>query len=193
MGIRNSCFLILGGVSFWILGTGPLKPYWTAVIDQSPPQLILVLGGDVDREHAGIGLANALSLPLVVSGGSNPEHAEWLIKKAGIPPDLVKLDYRAQDTLGNFTSAVDDLSLRGIHHVLLVTSEDHLARAMSVGQVVAGSRGIRLTGISVPCSAECVEEGKRKLFFDSIRAMVWVITGKDLKVLAQQNWPGTLN
>ena len=171
-----------------IIGTGPLKPYLKAAINHSPAQLILVLGGDVDREHVGAGLANALGLPLVVSGGSNPEHAQWLIKKAGIPYGQAKLDYRPKDTLGNFTSTVDDLTLRGIRHVLLVTSEDHLPRAMAVGQVVAGSRGIRLTGISVSCAPACVEEGASKRIVDSIRAFVWVITGKDMKEWVKPYW-----
>ena len=77
----------------------------------------------------------------MVSGGSNVEYATWLVEEVQLQPDQVTLDYRARDTLGNFTSLVDELALRQVRHVLLVTSEDHLARSMAVGQVVAGSRG----------------------------------------------------
>lgn len=43
-----------------------------------PPQLILVLGGDVDRERLAARLASADGLPVLVSSGSNPEYARWL-------------------------------------------------------------------------------------------------------------------
>ena len=41
--------LLLGaGLMVWLLGPGPLSPYRRALLDRSPPQLVLVLGGDVD-------------------------------------------------------------------------------------------------------------------------------------------------
>ncbi|MDP6193213.1 MAG: YdcF family protein [Prochlorococcaceae cyanobacterium ETNP18_MAG_1] len=178
-----------GGFLLWLATVGPLHPYRQALFSQHPPQLILVLGGDVDREHIGVRLGRDLSLPVVVSGGSNPEYAQWLVDEVGIAPKQVHLDYRAQDTLGNFTSLVDDLQLQGIRHVLMVTSEDHLPRSMAVGQVVAGSRGIRLTGVPVECSPDCREEGVRKQLGDWLRAVAWVATGRDLKTLAQQSFP----
>ena len=115
-----------------------------------------MLGGDADRERIGLKLARQLKLPLVVSGGTNPEYARWLMEHEGLGRSEVRLDYRAQDTLGNFTSLVDELQGEGIEHLLLVTSEDHLPRALVVGGIVSGSRGIRLTGVpvSVPRGAE---------------------------------------
>ncbi len=175
------------------LALSPLKNYFKAVFNFHSPQLILVLGGDVDREHVGARLAMELGLPLVVSGGSNPEHASWLIESSGINPDSATLDYRAKDTLTNFTSLVDDFLDQGVDHALLITSEDHLSRAMAVGWVVAGSRGIHLTGISVPCVPLCKRESLQKKFFDLSRSWFWVGTGKDIKALAQNRWPKIFN
>jgi len=180
--------IAIGGLLFWLIAAGPLRPYRHALINRNPPQLILVLGGDVDREHIGVRLARDLSLPLIVSGGSNQEYAQWLLREAGIPLSQVQLDYRAKDTLGNFTSLVDELHLQGIQHVLLVTSEDHLPRSMAVGHVVAGSRGIRLTGIPVSCAENCQEEGWEKRIGDWLRAWAWVATGRDFKYWAQRHW-----
>ena len=46
-GVRTG--LLLGaGLMAWLLGPGPLSPYRRALLDRSPPQLVLVLGGDVD-------------------------------------------------------------------------------------------------------------------------------------------------
>ena len=149
--------VLSGGLLIWLLADGPLAPYRRALLDRSAPDLVFVLGGDVDRERMGARLAKQLELPLVVSGGSNVEYATWLLETEDLQPDQVTLDYRARDTLGNFTSLIDELASREVRHVLLVTSEDHLARSMAVGQVVAGSRGIHLTGVPVACAPACRE------------------------------------
>ena len=173
--------VLSAGLMAWMVSTGPLAPYRRARLDSTAPQLVLVLGGDVDRERVGARLARQLALPLLVSGGSNPEYASWLIEEEGLNSGQVELDYRARDTLGNFTSVVDDLEDRGIRHVLLVTSADHLTRSMAVGQVVAGSRGIHLTGVPVACTPQCSEESQFKRWRDLVRAVAWVLTGKDLR------------
>ena len=173
--------LLGGGLMLWLVSSGPLAPYREALLDQSAPQLVLVLGGDVDRERMGAKLARELDLPLLVSGGSNREYATWIIETEGLPAERVQLDYRARDTLSNFTSLVDEIRSRGVRHVLLVTSEDHLARSMAVGQVVAGSRGIHLTGVPVACAPNCHQEGMVKRWGDWLRAVTWVITGRDIR------------
>lgn len=153
-----------------------------------PPQMILVLGGDLDRERHAAALAQELGLPVVVSGGSNPEYAHWLFEqRQGLPPGQVQLDYRARDTLSNFTSLVDDLQRARIRHALLVTSSDHMDRAMLVGRVVAGSRGIQLTPEPVDCGDLCRPEGRRKIWGDGLRAVLWVVTGRDLRHWAAEH------
>ncbi len=147
-----------------------------------PPQMILVLGGDADREAAAARLARTDGLPVVVTGGTNPEYAHWLFQqKEGLPSRQVQLDYRARDTVSNFTSLVDDLRKSRIRHALLVTSTDHMQRALLVGRIVAGSRGIHLTPVPVPCGDLCVVEGRRRLWGDGARAVLWVISGQDIR------------
>jgi len=147
-----------------------------------PPQMILVLGGDADREAAAARLARSDGLPVVVTGGTNPEYAQWLFQqKEGLPSRQVHLDYRARDTVSNFTSLVDDLRQARIRHALLVTSTDHMQRALLVGRIVAGSRGIHLTPVPVPCGDLCVVEGRRRLWGDGARAALWVISGQDIR------------
>ncbi len=146
-----------------------------------PPQMILVLGGDVERERVAGELARRDGLPVLVSGGSNPEYAHWLFGRQGLGAGRVQLDYRATDTLTNFTSIVDELKRAKVRHVLLVTSSDHMQRAMLVGRLVAGSRGIGLTPVAVPCGERCQPEGWRKIWGDGARAALWVLTGRDLR------------
>lgn len=152
-----------------------------------PPQMILVLGGDASREAAAARLARQRGLPVVVSGGSNPEYAHWLFEEQeGLPAHQVQLDYRAHDTLSNFTSLVDDLRRARIRHALLLTSSDHMDRALLVGRIVAGSRGIHLTPVAVPCGDRCFPEGRRKVWGDGARAALWVATGRDLRSWAAE-------
>ena len=159
-----------------------------------PAQLILVLGGDVDRERVAAHLARADGLPVVVSGGTNPEYATWLFReRGGLPADQVRLDYRARDTLTNFTSLVDDLRQSRIRHALLVTSSDHMARALLVGRIVAGSRGIHLTPVAVPCGTACVTESPTKIWGDGLRAAVWVLSGRDLRMSGASELAGWLH
>lgn len=153
---------------------------------QPPPQLILVLGGDADRERVAADLSRRDGLPVLVSGGSNPEYAEWLFQQQGLDHHRFQLDYRATDTLSNFTSVVDELKRAKVRHVLLVTSSDHMNRALLVGRLVAGSRGIALTPVAVPCGALCSPEGRRKVWGDGLRAALWVLTGRDLRAWAAE-------
>ena len=167
--------LLLGGGLLWLS-----RGWWWPA--PPPAQMILVLGGDVAREREAAALAARQGLPVVVSGGSNPEYAHWLFEqRQGLPPHQVQLDYRARDTLSNFTSLVDDLRQARIRHALLVTSSDHMGRALLVGRIVAGSRGIHLTPVPVSCGDRCQPEGRRKVWGDGLRAAVWVLSGRDLR------------
>ena len=153
-----------------------------------PAQLILVLGGDLERERVAGELARRDGLPVLVSGGSNPEYAQWQFHQQGLDAARVHLDYRATDTLSNFTSVVDELRRAKVRHVLLVTSSDHMNRALLVGRLVAGSRGITLTPVSVPCGELCQPEGRRKVWGDGLRAALWVLTGRDLRAWAAERF-----
>ena len=182
--VKKKLFIIL---IFIILAarSNTISSYIKSFFNDSSPQLVLVLGGDLDREYVGANIAKMLQLPLIVSGGSNPEYAMWSMKKIGLKSNEFLLDYRAKDTFTNFTSLVDELSSKGISHAFLITSYDHLPRAGKVGKIIAGSRGIKLTNISVPCQPNCEDESLRKQIGDVIRSIVWVISGKDLKGLSK--------
>ena len=76
-GLRTGV-LLGGGLMLWMVSTGPLAPYRQALLDRSAPQLVLVLGGDVDRERMGAKLAGELDLPLLI-GSTRPG---WCRRKA---------------------------------------------------------------------------------------------------------------
>jgi uncharacterized SAM-binding protein YcdF (DUF218 family) len=141
------------------------------------PQAILVLGGAPQREQFAAQFAQQHpSLPIWVSGGSNPEYAEWVFQKAGIPEHRIHLDYKAVDTLTNFTTLVDQFKADGINHVYLMTSDYHMRRAQWIGQFVLGSRGIQFKPIAIPTELEA--EPLQIAVFDGGRALLWVTTGQ---------------
>jgi uncharacterized SAM-binding protein YcdF (DUF218 family) len=178
---RRSLLMLLAGALVWLS-----RGWWWPT--PPPPQVILVLGGDLERERHAAAIASERGLPVVVSGGSNPEYAHWLFEqRQGLPSHQVTLDYRATDTLTNFTSLVDDLRQARVRHALLVTSSDHMDRALLVGRIVAGSRGIHLTPEPVDCGDQCLPEGRRKVLGDGLRAALWVVSGRDLRHWAAEH------
>ncbi|MGF1523034.1 MAG: YdcF family protein [Leptolyngbyaceae cyanobacterium] len=149
------------------------------------PQAILVLGGDAQREHFAAELARQNpALEVWVSSGTNPEYAEWLFQEANVEAVRVHLDYRAVDTVTNFTTIVRDLKAQGIQSVYLVTSDYHMRRAAIIGQIVLGRHDIAFQTIPVPSEhpeSESLARGLR----DGARAVWWVFTGKTGSSLRQ--------
>lgn len=140
------------------------------------PEALLVLGGEPKREQFAAAFAQTHpNLPIWVSGGSNPEYAEWVFQEAGIDPDLLHLDYDAVDTVTNFTTIVDKLKSKGISNVYLITSDYHMRRAQVIAQVVLGSRNIQFQIVSIP--SEKRPEPVQKAVVDGLRAVLWLATG----------------
>lgn len=165
--------------SFWFL-VGLLMACWFGYhqlkSEFQRPQALLVLGGAIEREVFAAKFAlNHPELPIWVSSGSNPEFAQWVFSEAGIESDRVHLDYRAVDTVTNFTTLVDELKAQGIESVYLITSDDHMRRAQIIGEIVLGSRGISFKPVAVPSgrTPEPVEKALR----DGARAILWLTTG----------------
>ena len=104
MTVKYKIYLVILIFFSTFIGYRHLLPFLKSQFNNQEPQLILVLGGDIDREVAGIKIAKELNIPLIVSGGSNSEFSDWLIKEGGISEDLVKRDYRAKNKLTNFST-----------------------------------------------------------------------------------------
>ncbi len=154
------------------------------------PQAILMLGGDISREKAAAQLAYQHPLlPVWTSTGQPPKAAYAIFEAAGVSRDRLHLDYRAVDTVTNFTTLVSDLQQHNIHHIFLVTSDFHMPRARAIATIVLGSRGIAVTPIPVP-SPNPPEHWTRTAR-DCFRSVVWLITGRTGASLGHLS--GTLN
>lgn len=143
---------------------------------QQSPQAILVLGGSTDREAFAADFAHQYpDLPVWISSGSNPEYAQWLFDEAHIDRDRLHLDYRAVDTVTNFTTLAEEFRERGIRRIYLITSDYHMRRARIIGEIVLGSRGISFEPVAVPSDES--PESIDKVLRDAARSVVWVVTG----------------
>jgi uncharacterized SAM-binding protein YcdF (DUF218 family) len=140
------------------------------------PQAIFVLGGHENRERFAAKLAaQHPHIPIWVSSGSPRSYVQKIFAKAGIQRDRLHLDYRARDTVTNFTTLVDELKAHGIESVYLITSDNHMRRARLVGEIVFGSQGIIIKPMAVPSQAP--PEPLEKCLRDGTRALLWLVTG----------------
>ena len=139
-------------------------------------QAILVLGGDPAREKFAAKFAlQHPQLPIFVSSGSPEEYAEYVFDRAGINRDRIHLDYRAVDTVTNFTTMVTEFQKRNITEVYVITSEFHMPRAIVIGKIVLGSRGIEMHPVTVPTPIK--SEDQTKSLRDGLRSVFWLVTG----------------
>ena len=140
------------------------------------PEAIVVLGGHEAREKFAADLARKYPhLDIWVSSGSPQNYVERIFAFRGIESDRLHLNYRADDTVTNFTTLVDELKASGIESVYLVTSDNHMTRARIIGEIVFGSRGIIIKPMTVP--SQFPSEPLIKSIRDSARAIFWLVTG----------------
>ncbi len=145
---------------------------------QAPqPQAILTLGAWIDREEYTAELARWYpSLEIWVSSGSPPSMAYEIFRAAGIPDSRLHLDYRAVDTVTNFTTLVSDFKHRNFQHLYLITSASHMPRAKAIATLILGSRGIAFTPLSV--QSDKPKEPILPILRDVGRCLLWILTGR---------------
>lgn len=140
------------------------------------PQAIFVLGGGRDREVAAARLAvQHPELEVWVSSGSDAEVVTGIFRRAGVASDRLHLDYRASDTVTNFTTMAEFFQQRKIEHIYLLTSDFHMRRARAVAFLVFGSCRIVCTPIMIS-SNEQTETGFH-VVRDIVRAFIWLFIG----------------
>ena len=136
------------------------------------PQAIFVLGGGQDREIAAARLAHKYpELDVWISTGSSKEKVSEIFTEAGISLSRLHLDYRAVDTVTNFTTMVEVFQKQNINHVYLLTSDFHMRRASAIAFFVLGSRGINYTPVVVETSNHRIESSW-KVFRDVMRSLL---------------------
>lgn len=170
--------------SLMLLAAGLWLGQWHIRGRLSSPTAALVLGGDAKREEFAAQFATEHpDIDVWISSGANPEYSTWVFQKSQVSLDRLHLDYRAVDTVTNFTTVVDDFEKLGIKSVYLITSDYHMRRANTIAAIVLGSRGIHYK--SLPVASEQPPESLIRSLRDGGRSILWVFTGKTGSELTQ--------
>lgn len=168
----------------WVVATSFCVGFKSVQHIPSSPEALLVLGGHEERERYAAQLAlQHPDLPIWISSGSPQGYAQKIFQNAGVESDRLHFDYRAKDTVTNFTTLVDQLKAQGIDSVYLITSENHMRRAKIIGDIVLRSRGIDFQPISVPSLNP--PEPMEKTLRDGARAFFWLVTGRTEPILVK--------
>ena len=158
-----------------IFGFPCLSPLITNPVPKEP-QAILVLGGHPVREKFAAQFAlKHPQLPIYVSSGSPQEYSEYVFDRAGIARNRIHLDYRAVDTVTNFTTMVTDFQKQRITDIYVITADYHMPRALVIGKVVLGSRGIQMHPVPIPTNVNA--EDSTKSLRDGLRSVFWLVSG----------------
>ena len=149
----------------------------TLASQESPnPQAILMLGGNPNREEFTAEFAQVHdNLEVWVSSGVDRRTAREIFQQAGIERNRVHLDYRAVDTVTNFSTLVEDFQEQDIQHVYLITSDFHMPRAKAIATVILGSQGITFTPVEIP--SDYPSESRLRIARDTARSVIWTFTG----------------
>ena len=166
------------GLAVFLLILGSISVRLTIAYLQPPqPQVILVLGGDPQREVAAAQLARYYpKLEIWVSSGALPKQSTATFAAAQVSTKRLHLDYRATDTVTNFTTLIPEFQEHHIQHLFLVTSDFHMPRAEAIAVLVLGSQGIAFTPVAVPTHQP--PESKLRIARDMGRSLLWIATGK---------------
>ncbi|BAZ68260.1 MAG: YdcF family protein [Pelatocladus maniniholoensis HA4357-MV3] len=176
--LKRYLILALVGFILTLISIIPVRLV-IAKIQAPQPQAILMLGGTSlgEREKFTAEFAHWYpSLKIWVSSPNiNPNKVHQIFQEASIPDSHLYLDYRASDTVTNFTTLISDFQQYRIQHVFLVTSDYHMPRARAIATIILGSQGIAFTPLSVPSNQQ--KEPIFPILRDIGRSFFWMITG----------------
>lgn len=172
-------YLILASITF-LLTLLLFIPVRLAIAfhQTSQPQAILMLGGTAlgERESFTAEFARWYpSLKIWVSSGLSPNKTRQIFRASGVSDSRLHLDYRAVDTVTNFTTLVGDFKRNNIQHIYLITSQEHIPRAKAIATLVLGSQGIAFTSLAVP--SDQPKESMLIITRDIVRSLLWIFTG----------------
>lgn len=177
-------YVVIGFTIAIVLCFATIPAKIAMVKNQVPnPQAIFVLGGGSDREEFAAEFARRQAdLDVWVSTGSGSQKVRDIFEAAGISLARLHLDYRAVDTVTNFTTMVGVFEREQIRHVYLLTSDFHMRRAQAIAFFVFGSQGITYTPVEMPCAStqqkppHCQAESTLHVSRDVVRAIFWLLT-----------------
>ncbi len=168
------------GIGITLLLAGWITVRLKITLQKIPePQAILILDGDDQRVRQGAYFAQRHpDLPIWISGYTSQRSEIRATFTDAQVSEQVRYDLRATDTVTHFTTLVDDFVAQEIRYVYLITSDYHMARAVTIATVIFGSRGVAIAPVPQPSQHHPPEESWVKVVRDGLRALLWLATGR---------------
>lgn len=169
------CFTFMSSLLLLLMGVIAIK---LAIAQrQAPePQAILVLGGGEGREEFAAQFAHKHPhLKIWVSSADYLKTSKFF-REASISQRQIICEWRAVDTVANFTYNLKHLQSNHIKHIYLITSEDHLPRAKMIASLILGSRGIAFTSVAIPSDKRIESLFLLRAITDFFHVLIWIIT-----------------
>lgn len=145
---------------------------------------IFVLGGSIRREVYVAKLANQFqqsnqSIPILISGGSDPPCTVKVFNLFDAPKDNVWLETCATSTFDNFYFSVPILEKWQTKKIKMITSKTHTPRAVWLAKILFGAKGIWVEidlaeEIGVPAN----QESTIKTILDVTRSLLWGVVSQ---------------
>mmetsp|Transcript_4771 Transcript_4771/g.6033 ORF Transcript_4771/g.6033 Transcript_4771/m.6033 type:complete len:189 (+) Transcript_4771:285-851(+) len=147
-----------------------------------PVDLCFVLGGSKRREVAALKtcLKKFPGVPIWISGPELTQDCLEICEQEGVDPELLRVDYRAIDTLSNFTTMCQDMYTGGFKKVAIITSRYHMKRARSIAAIIMPEFKLRYVPVGIVYQANEEKETILKVWRDQIRAYLWVYLRFDI-------------
>lgn len=185
--------LISAATGILTLALSPIRAFWWSVVlislgllietaivllnHLAAPDAAVVLEGDPRRiRYAARFSKGHANLPIYIS--SEPVFYQVYrdaLAEEQVPIERFALRTCATDTLTNFTCIMAELKAHGFRHVYLITSAHHMARALTIGRIVLGRKGIAVTPLPVGTNRNS-REPLARILRDALRAVLWSIT-----------------
>lgn len=136
---------------------------------------IISLGGNINRlPHACRLALNFPGAHLIISSEGDAARCLQIALDTGLPRERIHLDYRAWDTVTNFTKTTDQVKRFGTTDLHVVTDGFHMLRSFGIARIVYALSPVRChpdpTSVGSP-------EAWRLVLSDWLRALVWRFTG----------------
>jgi len=151
-------------------------------------ELWLILGGNADRERLAVRKVcktewtRAGKHPVWISGPALTDDCVEVCKNQGCDVDYLRVDYKALDTLSNFTTLVEDIKVHRFEKITLVSSAFHIRRGEAIASVILPAYNAILSKPSVVISPQKGEKPESILLSirDLVRAWLWRWFGFDV-------------
>lgn len=140
--------------------------------------IILELGGNAARLYKVLELASEYpEAKIIISSEGSPDHVVGLLRGAGINDERFLLDFKAWDTVTNFTETVKLIKSFHPKNLYVVTDQFHMKRSMAIATAVYFLSGMRIIPNPYMGSEPHDPENPKYVRDDRFRAWLWRLTG----------------